>query len=557
MWVLGVFTFSFAHQRALQPSMYTASSLYKETCVRTLVLILAASLSLLAQDQPRRRRVIEEPPGKTGKPSKANLKLAADLIQRTQALTGDLNNTDRAYVLAKMAELTAKRDPEQSKAWAEEAFRLGGDLSGNARGSVQMNALMAVSQNDLDRALEMLGSMEAPRQTESGGFAPDIRGAAATMLFSRAFGKDGMKIVDSLESTARRMGENGFYPYMAVTELLRGVGEKDEDRAREIANSAVAYIKVRKRSQMENQQVVMFLRTAREYIPAQMMREILGTVITDALEQAKASDGTEVAATFENSKGQKAQLSSMASLTIVQLLPIVRDIDPEWAKKLEAQSDELRNASQLMNSGEGVSIMIGARTGGPNGPDGANRDFRDEVQAMQVDELASRDPQRAVETADRINDPVLHSAALVRATAAGSDAEARDKAIKAAKELLSQTSDPREKLTILSGLVSAQSQMNEIEGLSVTLQQGLSIADDQFRRSIDKDPSNGAWTRPGVEIASRLVRSASKQQGKLVAEKLESVRQQSLKALLLLAAVEALDPESHSTSGPQFRFAFN
>lgn len=531
--------------------------------MRSLVfLILAASLSVVAQnqsqDQAQPRRVMREPAVKVEKPTKENLKLAADLIQRTQGLAGDLNDTDRAYVLAKMAELAAKRDPEQSKSWAEESFRLAGNISGNAKGSIQMNALMAVSQNDLDRALDMLVSMDAPRQTEGDGFAPDIRGAAATMLFSRAFAKDGMKVLDRLESTARQMGENGFYPYMAVTELLRGVGQKDKDRAREIANNGIAYIKVRKRSQMENQQVTMFLRTAREYIPAPMLREVLETVINDAVEQAKASDGTQVAATFESSNGQRAQLSSMASLTIFQLLPVVREIDPDWAKKLEEQSDELRQASRMMGSGDQVSIMIGARTGGgPNGPSGNNRDFRDEMQAMQVDELASRDPQRALETADRINDPVLHSAAMVRATAAAKDADAREKAIKNAKELLAQTSDSREKLTILSGLASAQSATNDVDSLSATLQQALAIADDLFRRSIDKNPSSGAWTRPGVEIATRLVKSTAKQQGRLIAEKLEAVRQEPLKALLMLSAVEVLDPESRSTNGPQFRFAFN
>jgi hypothetical protein len=532
--------------------------------VRSLVFfILAASLLAVAQksnnDQPQRGRVMQEPPAKAETPSKENLKLAADLIQRTQGIAGDLNDTDRAYVLAKMAELTAKRDPEQSRTWAEESFRLAANLSGNAQGSIQMDALMAVSQNDLDRALDMLVSMEAPRQTDGGGFAPDIRGAAATMLFSRAFSKSGMKVLDRLESTARQMGDNGSYPYMAVTELLRGVGHKDKDRAREIAGNGIAYIKLRKRSQMENQQVTMFLRTAREYIPAPMMREVLETVINDALEQAKASDGTQVAATFENSNGQRAQLSSMASLTIFQLLPIIRDIDPDWAKKLEEHSDELRQAAQLMKSGASeTNIMVSARTAsGPNGPNGTNRDFRDEMQAMQVDELASSDPQQALETADRINDPVLHSTAMVRATAAGKDADAREKAIKNAKELLAQTSDPREKLTILSGLASAQSAMNDLDGLATTLQQALAIADDQFRRSVDKNPSSGAWTRPGVEVASRLVKGTAKQQGRLVAEKLESVRQQPLKALLMLSVVEALDPEARSTGGPQFRFAFN
>jgi hypothetical protein len=502
------------------------------------------------------RRIAEAEP-KVEKPTKAELKLAAELIDRAQALANDLSDTDRAYVLAKMAELTAKRSPEQSKTRAEEAFKLAANSNDTAASQIQMSAMMAISQNDLDRALQMLSEMPAQRTRADGSQSPDIRGAAAAMLFTRAFTQEGMTSVEKLQSAARQMGENGFYPYMAVSQLLRGVGEKDKDRAQSIAMDAVTFINRRPLSGMESQQVTMFLQSAREFIPRPMMKEILDRVVKDALEAAKHSDGTQVAASFQTEDGQSAQLNSMATLMIFQLMPMIRDVDPDWAKQLEDQSEELKRVAALMGSGQRTSIMIGARNGGPTGPNGNQRDFRDELQAMSVDELAARDPQRAMETAQAIKDPTVRVAAVARASAAGTHEAAKEKALKDAKEALAQATDPRDKLTILSGLAQAQASLNDDDGLAVTLQQSFNLADDMFRRSVDKTPDGGAWMRPGVPLATTLVRGVARRAPKIMSEKLDSVRHQPLKALLLLSAAEALDPESRSNSGPQFRFQFS
>jgi hypothetical protein len=502
------------------------------------------------------RRIAEAEP-KIEKPTKAELKLAAELIDRAQALANDLSDTDRAYVLAKMAELTAKRSPEESKTRAEEAFKLAANSNDTAASQIQMSAMMAISQNDLDRALQMLSEMPAQRPRSDGSMSPDIRGAAAAMLFTRAFSKEGMVSVEKLQASARQMGENGFYPYMAVAQLLRGVGEKDKDRAQSIAMDAVAFINRRPLSGLESQQVTMFLQSAREFIPRPMMKEILDRVVKDALEAAKHSDGTQVAASFQTEDGQSAQLNSMATLMIFQLMPMIRDVDPDWAKQLEDQSEELKRVAALMGSGQRTSIMIGARNGGPTGPNGNQRDFRDELQAMSVDELAARDPQRAMETAQAIKDPTVRVAAIARASAAGTDEAAKEKALKDANDALAQATDPRDKLTILSGLAQAQASLNDDDGLAVTLQQSFNLADDMFRRSVDKTPDGGAWMRPGVQAATSMVRGIARKSPRVVTEKLDSVRHQPLKALLLLSAAEALDPESRSNSGPQFRFQFS
>jgi hypothetical protein len=536
-------------------------------------LVLILSVAAVAQEGPQVRtapgpggpgperradRRIAEAEPKVERPTKAELKLAAELIDRAQALTNDLNDTDRAYVLAKIAELTAKRDPQTSKTRAEEAFKLAANANDSASSQIQMSAMMAVSQNDLDRALQMLSEMPAQRPRADGSAAPDIRGAAATMLFTRAFTKEGMASVEKLQSAARQMGENGFYPYMAVAQVLRGVGEKDKDRAQTIAMDAVAFVNRRQLSGMESQQITMFLRSAREFISRPMMKEILERIVKEALETAKQSDGTQVAASFESEDGQSAQLNSMATLMIFQLMPMIRDVDPDWAKQLEDQSEELKRVAALMGSGQRTSIMIGARnTGGPNGPNGGDRDFRDELQAMSVDELASRDPQRAMETAQSIKDPTVRVAAIARASAAGTDEAAKEKALKDAKDALAQATDPRDKLTILSGLAQAQAALKDEEGLATTLQQSFVLADDMFRRSVDRTPAGGAWMRPGVQATTSMVRAGARKSPKIFADKIDGVRHQPLKALLLLSAAEALDPESRSNSGPQFRFQFS
>jgi hypothetical protein len=306
---------------------------------------------------------------------------------------------------------------------------------------------------------------------------------------------------------------------------------------------------------MESQQLTMFLMQARDYVPVPMMKQILEQVVADALEQAKKSDGTQVSAEFSNSAGDRVQLTSMASLMIFQLMPMIREVDPEWAKKLEEQSEELRKAAAMMRTGD-TSIMIGARNGGPNGPSGNNRDFRDEIQTMQVDELASRDSSRAMEMANNINDPNMRAAAVARVSSSSNDGDMQRKALENAKQALKTTSDAREKLFVLSGIVQLEALMKDEDGLATSLQQALGIADDMFRRSIDKSPSTGAWMRPGTELAASIVRRSARKNPAIVTDKIDSVDQSPLKALLLLAAAESLDPESRSQSGPVFQFKF-
>jgi hypothetical protein len=136
------------------------------------------------------------------------------------------------------------------------------------------------------------------------------------------------------------------------------------------------------------------------------------------------------------------------------------------------------------------------------------------------------------------------------------DNEAKQRAVRDAKELLAKTSEPKDKLSIYAGLAAVQASLKDEDGLSATLQQAFVIADDLVRKSIDKDPAAGSWMRPGVDTAASMVRNLAKKQSSLVTNRIDDVRQAPLRVLLLIAAVESLDPEAKTERGPMIQFRF-
>src|SRR4029078_9283924 len=126
--------------------------------------------------------------------------------------------------------------------------------------------------------------------------------------------------------------------------------------------------------------------------------------------------------------------------------------------------------------------------------------------------------------AQSIKDPTVRVAAIARASAAGTDQDAKEKALKAAKVALAQTTDPRDKLTILSGLAQAQASLKDDEGLAATLQQSFNLADDISRGSVTRTPAGGRGMRPGVQATIAMVRGIARKSPQTVSEKLDSVR---------------------------------
>jgi hypothetical protein len=533
---------------------------------RTLLsFMLAAAVSLpmtaqieMREPPPRKaedKKVVETPEKK--KEKAANEQLAKDLLTRASGMSKQLSDSERAFLLAKLAQASTKTMKEQSKAWADEVFQVSDGLPNDAqRSQNELIAMMAVSENDPDHGLELLARMEAPAPRSDGRPAPDMRAPAATMLFQKVWQKRGAEGIDSLQAAARQLGESGNYPYMAMGPIIRQLNRKDAEKAQSLTNEALSFFSRRARSDQSAQQMAMFLGMNRDLIPVPMLKDILSQLVSDALDTKDKNSNTSVV--ISTGRGS-ATMSGASSLLLFQLLPMIRDIDPAWAKKLEAQNDSLRAAANLNESAtnqagpQRVGMFMGASGSGPL----PMANMMEEMKSHEVDELVKENPNQAMKVASEIHDPVIR--AVTDAHLAGevnkSDPERAAQMLKSAREAMATAKEPADKLKILVGLAQAQAAMKDSEGFAITLDQAYALGEELFRKSLDKSPDLPLLARPGFDSMTRVTITGVRLDSSITLAHIDGVRMPILQALLLVAAAQGLDPDG-APQGAGFTFQF-
>src|SRR5437879_1413937 len=177
-----------------------------------------------------------------------NQQLAKDLLTRAYGISKQLSEADRQYLLAKLAQASSKSMRDKSQAWADEVFQLSSGLPNDTqRSQNEMTAMMAIAENDPEHALQLLTKMEPPAARDDGRPAPDTRSGAAAMLFQKYWQKRGVEGLETLQATARQLGESGFYPYMAMGSIIRQLSRKDKDKAQSVTNEALSFFSRRSR----------------------------------------------------------------------------------------------------------------------------------------------------------------------------------------------------------------------------------------------------------------------------------------------------------------------
>ncbi|MCU1284670.1 MAG: hypothetical protein JWO13_1020 [Acidobacteriales bacterium] len=496
---------------------------------------------------------IAREPSMSAKEKAANEQMQRDLLARAYGMSKDLSESDRAFLLARLAQASTKVDAEKSKKWADEVFDVSAGLPADmSRNQNEMNAMIAIAENDPDHGLQLLLKMEPPAPRDDGRPQPDMRSGAAMMLFQKYWQKKGADGIEALQSTARQLGEAGNYPYMAMTPIIRSVGRTDKDKAQGLTNEALAYFSRRTKSDMGAQQLSMFLRTNREFIPLPMLKDILSQMVTDALDTKNDTRSNAVLATFSSGRGS-ATMTGAANLVLFNLLPMIKEIDPEWAKKVEAQSQELKAAASLNDnqassgpSTNRVGIVMGAPGGNMN-----TANMMEEMKSREVDSLLRDDPQEAMKVAEEIHDPVIRAATDARLAGEVNKTDPAKAAemVKSAREAMARATEPGDKLRILVGLAQAQAAMKDKAGFSATLDQAYAMGEELFRKSVDKSPTLPLMARPGFDLMSRLTMAGVKLDSTATIAHIDSVRMPVLQALLLVSAAQGLDPDGRPQDG--------
>jgi hypothetical protein len=116
-------------------------------------------------------------------------------------------------------ELT-KKQKDRVKDWSEELYLLGSEFPAGSeiRGAAELAATRAMVKIDIDRALEMFDAVN----TEGDPFF-DSRAGLEYQLFDSLYRAKGEAVLPDLRRKALALGDQGAYPYEAISNLIQQV----------------------------------------------------------------------------------------------------------------------------------------------------------------------------------------------------------------------------------------------------------------------------------------------------------------------------------------------
>jgi hypothetical protein len=122
-----------------------------------------------------------------------------------------------------------KQQSAELRDWSEELFQLGDEFPSDSqlRLQAQTSATRAMVFVDPERAMQMLESIQStPRQ-----YGWDPRTTVVSALFNELYARQGNAAIPTIRREALSLGDQGSYPYMAVSILLNQTHDnRDLDR---------------------------------------------------------------------------------------------------------------------------------------------------------------------------------------------------------------------------------------------------------------------------------------------------------------------------------------
>jgi hypothetical protein len=242
---------------------------------------------------------------------------------------------------------------------------------------------------------------------------------------------------------------------------------------------------------------------------------------------------------------------SEGPVLVYRLLPVVEQMDPDWAAKLKNDFGLTGVATPGLDEQLSVS---GAST-----PPGQEQSATDaELQAaldthrlMQSQQLAEKDPKAAAQLALQITDPALRSVALVSAapTYAKVDPSQSESWVSGAREQLNSLPPGIKKLRLMIALIKVSIANGNREDARQQATKVYDLGEELFEEDLKANPGKGSQMADGFEELTDLT-SVGARLPWLSAETLDHVRQlrnDVLRARLLVEEAKGMEqPNANS-----------
>jgi hypothetical protein len=167
--------------------------------------------------------------------------LVRSLLREADSDSRNLVPEERADFLLDAAEETSATDPNLSRKFSLELFRLATSQLqlGSFRAATQKNALVILSRTDPIRAAELYCAQDTPEMWNEAVLQEDYRAFGARTLFSALYSRLGMSSIPTIRSISTWIASTGEYPYNATGQIILQLSPQDSETASVLATDAI------------------------------------------------------------------------------------------------------------------------------------------------------------------------------------------------------------------------------------------------------------------------------------------------------------------------------
>jgi hypothetical protein len=478
------------------------------------------------------------------------------LLQRGYLLSKELPSEERVWLLTELIMPSAKWHPGLTRSWTEEVFRMALQLSpGYDRVVTQKNAATAMGWIDIHRALQMLNQCEAPSATDSD--AEDVRDVAARTIFRRYWQTAGMSGVAKIQRTANHLGETGEYPYSAMVPVIQGVSEKDAAKGSALIGEAVNFYERGSRFTMTNYAFIDFLKKVKPLMPLSARRQALEALVKALTSDSGEKDDRQWRIRVYTDKGV-ADFHTQNAQLLFDILPMIREVDPEWAQRLVEQHQELAQADaargKVLNSEGGMVVK------NPDNPPSAAEVAAKEQSLLelgrldQIQEIAARDPNQALTLATSIGDPARHAMGMAYAAAGfGDHPDQALQMLTQSQQSLAAMKKSGEKLDTYVAIAESAASLHDLALARDAVEKGLDLGEQAYEESKKEHPEWHVYQWDGQDAMQKLTEIGIRLDPIHVIGRVQAIRDHTLQGYMLVSAARALDEDKVGGWGSAFQ----
>ena len=468
---------------------------------------------------------------------------APQLLIQSYVLSTDFVPQERALLLQRLCLAGVRIEPALARVWAEDLFALSYELPlSHRRVAHQKNALVVIAFSDPERAMDLLLVMDKPVPLQDGRIPEDVRADGARAIFAEYHKRRGAAALERIRVVAQHLGQTGEYPYAAIVPTLEEMAQRDLPGAQSMFEEAVSYYGQDSRIRGQDQRFLRFLLSVRGFIPNGSLRLALKRLVTEITARASQKDaGEHFVAEVYTDKGP-VQLHERSDAILVQLLPMIREVDAQWARDLVDSRPEIKRVLET-----GTPLRVGTvvirGNADPRQMASLQREAIDDSRLAEVEELAQRSPEEALNLAETIQDPVSRSAGL-SAVVRGAVTKNRTLATSVFEEMKQSTEtikDDLSRLEVLSSLASAAAALGDKTAFWKAFNDGLDLGEELFQSSLDANPTITTLDIAALPPLERLVEAGIEIEPQAVSARILQIENRVLRAHLLVSAAEALE----------------